>query len=262
MRIHRLEFTGIGPFRDRQEIDFDRLTASGVFLIDGPTGAGKTTIIDAIVFALYGDVSGREADDSRLRSAYALPTEPSEVICEFSVGDRRQWVRRTPRYMRPKVKGNGLTAEPATQLLREFDREGSLRVELTHASEIGAHISSLLGMSAQQFRQLVVLPQGEFAELLRMKPAERFTALGPLLGDEFYRALQDEIELRGAAARARRISVDEAVHDVEQQFIGALGDLDLAEVGEAAEAFADESLTSQVRLGAAGAIAAWVSIRE
>ena len=89
MRLHQLEFAGIGPFRDAQAIDFDRLTSSGVFLIDGPTGAGKTTIIDAIVFALYGDISGKEADGSRMRSAYCLPTEPSIVTCEFSVGDRR-----------------------------------------------------------------------------------------------------------------------------------------------------------------------------
>lgn len=258
MRLHALEFTGIGPFRERQVIDFDRLAGSGLFLIDGPTGAGKTTIIDAIVFALYGDVSGREADDSRLRSDYSLPSEPSEVICEFSVGDRRIWIKRTPRFLRPKLKGEGTTQVAATQLLRELDRDGHVRAELTHASEIGARVAALMGMSAQQFRQLVVLPQGEFADLLRMKPLDRFTALGPLLGDAFYRRLQDDLELDGAAGRARVTEAAVAVHDAQQRLMGALGDLDDEAAAEQRAVLAADDTAAAGRVEAAQAIVDWI----
>ena len=225
MRVRSLEFIGVGPFRDRQFIDFQQLGLAGIFLIDGPTGAGKTTIIDAIVFALYGDVSGKEADSSRMRSAFSTPSEPTEVTLEFSVGERRIWIQRTPKYQRAKKHGEGTTDAAASQLLREFAPDGSVRAELTSASDIGAHINELLGMNAQQFRQLVVLPQGEFAELLRMKPSERFTALGPLLGDAFYKRLQDDLEKAGAEAKAQRASAEVAMRNSIQQIMGALGDL-------------------------------------
>ncbi|MDO9485956.1 MAG: SMC family ATPase [Actinomycetota bacterium] len=239
MRLHRLQFAGIGPFRHSQEIDFDQLSASGLFLIDGPTGAGKSTVIDAIVFALYGDVSGRDADDSRLRSDFSAPDEPSFVECEFTVGDRRVWLRRTPKYLRLKANGKGTTPSPASQQLRETDSTGAVRAELTQATEIGAHISKLLGMSAQQFRQLVVLPQGEFAALLRMKPMERFTALGPLLGDEFFRKLQLDLEASGVSARTARLDAAEAVRSAADALGGVLGELDLALVADSLAVVAD-----------------------
>ncbi|CAB4660452.1 unannotated protein [freshwater metagenome] len=236
MRLHSLDFVGIGPFRDRQSINFDLLGQAGIFLIDGPTGAGKTTIIDAIVFALYGDVSGKEADSSRLRSAYCGPTDSSEVTIEFSVGDRKVWLHRTPRYQRAKKSGAGTTEAAATQVLREFASDGSVKAELTSANEIGVHIAELLGMNAQAFRQLVVLPQGEFAELLRMKPSERFTALGPLLGNSFYKRLQDELEREGIKAKTQRSAAELAVSNAVQQIKGALGELaDRGDLQEAVE---------------------------
>jgi len=225
MRLHSLEFVGIGPFRDRQSINFDLLGKAGIFLIDGPTGAGKTTIIDAIVFALYGDVSGKEADSSRLRSAYCGPADSSEVTIEFSVAERKVWLHRTPKYQRAKKSGEGTTEAAATQVLREFASDGSVIAELTSASEIGARINELLGMNAQAFRQLVVLPQGEFAELLRMKPSERFTALGPLLGNSFFKQLQDELEREGVKAKIERSAAELAVSNSIQQIKGALGAL-------------------------------------
>ena len=263
MRVHSLEFEGIGPFRDRQVIDFASLGKSGVFLIDGPTGAGKTTIIDAIVFALYGDVSGKEADSSRLRSAFSLPQEPSEVAIEFSVGDRKVWLKRTPRYQRAKKSGEGTTDAAATQLLREMAQDGSVRAELTSAHEIGVHINQLLGMNAQQFRQLVVLPQGEFAELLRMKPSERFAALGPLLGDVFYKQLQDDLEHEGALAKAQRSAAQIAVSHAIQQILGALGDLaGEADVIEATEALASDNPTTETLIDSLVRIEEWLTTRS
>lgn len=263
MRVHTLEFEGIGPFRDRQIIDFDSLGQSGIFLIDGPTGAGKTTIIDAIVFALYGDVSGREADSSRLRSAFSLPQEPSEVAIEFSVGGRKVWLKRTPRYQRAKKSGEGTTDAAATQLLREMAQDGSVTAELTTAHEIGIHINQLLGMNAQQFRQLVVLPQGEFAELLRMKPSERFAALGPLLGDVFYKQLQDDLDSQGALAKGQRSAADLAVANAIQQIMGALGDLSLdPELIEATELLMSGTPTTEIMGGCLVRIEEWLATRN
>jgi len=259
MRLHRLVFAGLGPFREQQEIDFDALTSSGLFLIDGPTGAGKTTVIDAIVFALYGDVSGKDADDSRLRSDFASPSEPSFVECELSVGDRRVWLRRTPSYQRAKARGTGTTKEAASQLLRELDSDGSVRAELSHASEIGAHIKSLLGMSAEQFRQLVVLPQGEFAELLRMKPGERFAALGPLLGDEFFGRLQEDLDAAASQARSQRSAAADAVRDASRELLGALGPLDRQPLQDEIDALLDES--NGDREAAARGILGWLVAR-
>ncbi len=263
MRIHTLDFVGIGPFRDRQTINFDVLGQSGIFLIDGPTGAGKTTIIDAIVFALYGDVSGKEADSSRLRSAYSLPGDPSAVTIEFSVGDRKVWLHRTPKYQRAKKSGEGTTEASATQLLREFSTDGSVKTELTSANEIGIHINQLLGMNAQAFRQLVVLPQGEFAELLRMKPSERFTALGPLLGDSFYKQLQDELEREGIKAKAQRSSAELAVSNALQQIKGALGELaEEGDLHEAVELLDVQQSTGTTLRDAVGVIEQWLLLRN
>lgn len=260
MRLHSLRFAGIGPFRESQEINFDQLAASGLFLIDGPTGAGKTTVIDAIVFALYGDVSGRDAADSRLRSDFCAPGEPSFVECEFSVGDRRVSLRRTPKFERLKARGGGTTTAPASQTLSEMDGTGVVRAELTQASEIGAHISNLLGMSAQQFRQLVVLPQGEFAGLLRMKPAERFSALGPLLGDEFFRRLQLDLEKAGSDARGERVVASEAVRSAGDALRGALGDLDFDAVRTELEVVIDSN--GSERGAAAQTILSWLTQRS
>ena len=260
MRLHSLRFAGIGPFREVQEINFDQLASSGLFLIDGPTGAGKTTVIDAIVFALYGDVSGRDAADSRLRSDFCAPGEPSFVECEFSVGDRRVSLRRTPKFERLKARGEGTTTASASQVLSEIDGKGVVRAELTQAAEIGAHISNLLGMSAQQFRQLVVLPQGEFAELLRMKPAERFSALGPLLGDEFFRRLQVDLEKAGSDARGERVAANEAVRGAGDALRGVLGDLDLDAVNAELAVVLDP--TGSERGAAAQTILSWLTRRS
>ena len=201
MRVERLELTGIGPFRETQVIDFSTLSQSGLFLIDGPTGAGKTTIIDAIVFALFSGLSGENSSKERIRSDHSLPAEKSEVILDFSVHGRRHRITRTPGYQVAKPDGDGFTTKAAKQSLIEFSPDGSVKTTLTAAAEIGSHVSQLLNMQAAQFRQLVVLAQGEFAALLRMKPKDRLDALRGLLGTQFFRDLQTRIQEQGQASR-------------------------------------------------------------
>ena len=121
MRFHRLSITGVGPFRGHEEVDFDAVSASGLFLIEGPTGAGKTTIIDAIVFALYGSLSGADSDPGRLRSQLCRPEESTEVTLDFSIGEVRHTITRNPAYERRKARGEGTTRERAAQTARVLD---------------------------------------------------------------------------------------------------------------------------------------------
>ncbi|BDZ42220.1 hypothetical protein GCM10025865_15190 [Paraoerskovia sediminicola] len=113
MQIHSLEFQGIGPFPGRHRIDVDRLAASGIFLLEGPTGSGKSTIIDAVVFALYGGVATEAGHKDRLRSAHVDPEVETYVDLVFSVQSGDYRVRRSPEYMRPKRRGTGQAKEQA-----------------------------------------------------------------------------------------------------------------------------------------------------
>jgi len=196
-----MEFCGIGPFRGPQSIDFDALTASGLFLIEGPTGSGKTTIIDAIVFALYGSLSGAESDAGRLRSHLCGPDEPTEVSLTFSVDGIRHTITRNPAYERLKARGSGTTSERARQTLIVDD---GATPSMREAKEIGVYLQQRLGLSVEQFRRLVVLPQGEFDALLRAKPTDRYRTLASLIDDRMLERVQDELK-RSAdeAAQAR-----------------------------------------------------------
>lgn len=222
-----MELTGVGTFRDPQVVEFDPLTDSGLFLIDGPTGSGKTTLIDAITFALYGTVAGRESDPARLRSAYCSADDPTEVILDFSVHGRRHRIARSPEYTRAAKRKteSGIATQRAKQNLIEFDAAGGEVVHLTSAQDIGIHIQQLLGMDADQFRQLVVLPQGEFADLLRMSPRARLAALESLLGSAFFTQVQDQLLRRAEEARAQQRAADDRVHTLTQTIVSRIGEL-------------------------------------
>ena len=114
MHLHRLTFQAVGPFPGRHAIDFGALGSSGLFLLDGPTGAGKSTVIDTIVFALYGKVASAEASEDRMRSDHAAPTAETFVDLVFEVGSGIYRVLRTPRYERPKQRGSGTTTQQAS----------------------------------------------------------------------------------------------------------------------------------------------------
>lgn len=212
MRLRRLTMSGIGPFRGEEVVDFHTLTRSGLFLIEGPTGAGKSTIIDAITYALYGSVAGgRESTTERIRSDLADPTTPSYVELEFDISGSTYVVRRQPAYSRPKLRGEGLMKENAKQSLRALD--GSME-PITDAKEIAAEIQRLLGLSVEHFRKLVVLPQGEFDALLRATPADRFEVLGRLIDDGFMHRVQEELVSRGRDAEAQLAGIRARIQEV------------------------------------------------
>lgn len=252
MRIHRLEICGIGPFRDRQIIDFEALGASGLFLIDGPTAAGKTTIIDSITYALFSTLSGEESAKDRMRSDYSAGPDRSEIILDFSVKGVKHTITRGIAYSFTKKNGSGETKRAATQSLIRFDSNGEQNLTYTQANEIGTYLADLLNLNAQKFRQLVVLAQGEFAALLRMNPTDRLKALRDLLGDNYYQKLQSELDDRGKGALAKVNQARVGTRDIAVQIQGLLSDTDpqelLDRVHELVEAKATDpaSVTSEV----------------
>jgi exonuclease SbcC len=203
VRIHRLEISAFGPFAGTEEIDFDRLSAQGLFLLNGPTGAGKTSVLDAICYALYGSVPGARQDGKRLRSDHADTAAEPRVTCEFTARGRRFEVSRSPAWNKPSARGrNGFTAQQAKTLLRE--RVAGAWVEKSGRNdEAGAEITALLGMDREQFTRVVMLPQGEFAAFLRSKASDRLELLQKLFGTERFEAVERELASQAAAAASQ-----------------------------------------------------------
>ena len=185
MRLHTLALEAFGPYADRQEIDFDALTATGLFLLEGPTGAGKSSILDAITFALYGGLAGRDSDDDRLHSHFADPDTRPEVCLEFSARGARLRVTRSPQHERPKKRGEGVTTEKATAHLERLEG-GAWVSQSSGISEVGSLIAGHLGLSREQFTQVVLLPQGEFATFLKAGDDARREVLTRLFGTGLY----------------------------------------------------------------------------
>lgn len=186
MRLHRLEFVAFGPYPDRQVVDFDELGADGVFLLHGDTGAGKTSLLDAIAFALYGQVPGARADAKRLRCDTADQRVATEVELELTVQGYRLRIRRCPEYERPKKNGTGYTKQQAKASLTWLDGcpGGEPAEGLTRIDEVNRTVERLLGMTKDQFFQVVMLPQGEFARFLRSDTGEREKLLEKLFGTQ------------------------------------------------------------------------------
>ncbi|MCO4251778.1 AAA family ATPase [Pseudarthrobacter raffinosi] len=201
MRIHRLAISAFGPFAGTEEIDFDRLSAHGLFLLNGPTGAGKTSVLDAVCFALYGSVPGARQEGKRLRSDHAEPSLEPAVTCEFSAQGRHFEVTRSPAWDKPSARGkNGFTTQQAKTLLRERV-SGTWTERSGRNDEAGAEITALLGMDREQFTRVVMLPQGDFAAFLRSKAADRLELLQKLFGTQRFEALEQELAAQAQAAR-------------------------------------------------------------
>ncbi len=172
MRIHRLDITAFGPFAGEVSIDLDELSDAGLFLLTGATGAGKTSVLDAICFALYGAVPGDRQLAKRLRSDQAASGVAPEVRIELTVHGRRLRILRAPAWQRPKKRGTGLTTEQPRVLVEE--RVDGRWVPLaSRLDEAGHLVSGLLGMTMTQFCQVQLLPQGRFQEFLRAESDDR-----------------------------------------------------------------------------------------
>lgn len=200
MKLHLLELTGFGPFRERQIVDFDAFDGDGVFLISGRTGAGKSSILDGVSFALYGSVPRYEGGERRLRSDHCFLGDPTEVRLEFTSGDRRLRVTRAPEYDRPAKRGGGLTTEPQRAELEE--RVGEVWVGLAAKPREVAHLlDEILGLNAQQFQQVILLAQNKFSRFLLATAAERQTLLRTLFGTRRFERYEEELETRRREAQ-------------------------------------------------------------
>ncbi|MFD9983792.1 AAA family ATPase [Streptomyces massasporeus] len=216
MRLHRLTLTAFGPFGGTKAVDFDDLSAAGLFLLHGPTGAGKTSVLDAVCYALYGSVPGARqggGQGTALRSDHAAPATRTEVTLDLTVAGRRLEVTRQPPWERPKKRGTGTTLDKAQTWLREYDPTAGAWKDLSRShQEIGEEITQLLGMSREQFCQVVLLPQGDFARFLRADAEAR----GKLLGRLFDTRRFADVEKRLAE---RRRTTETQVRDGDAELL-------------------------------------------
>ncbi|MGZ0712849.1 AAA family ATPase (plasmid) [Coraliomargarita sp. W4R53] len=196
MKLHLLELEGFGPFRHRQVVDFDAFDDDGIFLIAGRTGAGKSSILDGVCFALYGMVPRYEGAGKRLRSDYSAPDEITEVVLEFTAHDRRYRVARSPAYERPKARGDGFTEEKA-RVEVSVREAGGWRGLTTSAKEAGTLIADdIVGLTGAQFLQVILLAQNRFAEFLLATNDARQALLRNLFGTRTYGDYQVTLDNR------------------------------------------------------------------
>ncbi|WP_415867312.1 AAA family ATPase [Curtobacterium flaccumfaciens] len=225
MYLHRLELRAIGPYPDLVTIDFAALAASGVFLLEGPTGSGKSTIIDAVVFALYGGLAGSDASSDRLHSQHADPVVEPFVELVFETGAGVFRVRRTPQYDRPKQRGTGTVKQQASVQLFRLAAPTDVAGEpmSSRIPEVGVEIARIVGLDRAQFLQTVVLPQGEFARFLRSPGEDRRKLLQSLFGTQVYDRTADELAARRRAVQAEVEGADDRVRDALARFAQAAG---------------------------------------
>ncbi|WP_188280165.1 AAA family ATPase, partial [Streptomyces sp. CBMA29] len=235
MRLHRLELTAFGPFAAIQRVDFDELSAAGLFLLHGPTGSGKTSVLDGVCYALYGQVPGARPV-TRLRSDHAAAGTATEVVLELTVGTRRLEITRRPEQPRAKKRGTGTTMDKAVTLLRERKDGGWQALSKSH-QEIGEEIKQLVGMSCEQFCQVVLLPQGEFATFLRASATERSALLGRLFDTRRFKAVEHWLRDRKQDAAGRLAAGDKGLVHLAERMRQAAGGL---AAGAAADGAPDE----------------------
>ncbi|MFJ4693891.1 AAA family ATPase [Streptomyces sp. NPDC088766] len=248
MRLHRLDLTAFGPFGGKQSVDFDELSAAGLFLLHGPTGAGKTSVLDAVCYALYGSVPGarQSGQGLTLRSDHAAPGTRTEVTLELTVAGRRLEVTRQPPWERPKKRGTGTTVEKAQSLLREHDAVAGAWKDLSRShQEIGEEITQLLGMSREQFCQVVLLPQGDFARFLRADAEARGRLLGRLFDTRRFAEVEKRLAERRRTAEARVREGDAALLADAHRMQQAAGDaMDLPDLAPGEPGLAEAVLTA------------------
>ena len=213
MRPLKLTMAGFGPYAAIQELDFSRLGEGGLYLITGDTGAGKTTIFDAITFALFGEPSGDSRQASMLRSKYADPAAPTYAELTFAYGEKVYTVRRSPEYERAKTRGTGLTRQAPEAVLTLPD--GSV---ITRLKDVDRAIRDILGLTREQFSQVAMISQGEFRRLLQADTKTRQQIFRDIFGTGHFLTLQNRLKEETAQVREK---LDLAGHSL-RQYTGSL----------------------------------------
>ncbi|MEU6137625.1 SMC family ATPase [Nocardioides sp. NPDC047086] len=213
MRLHHLEVAAFGPFTGTVNVDFDQLSEAGLFLLSGATGAGKTSVLDAVCFALYGDVPGDRSVAKRLRSDRAPAEVATRVVLEATLAQRRFRITRSPSWERPKRRGAGTTTQQASVVLMEQVGE-EWRTLTTRLDEAGHLVSDLLGMTLTQFVQVAMLPQGRFQAFLRSSAEERKRLLERLFRTERFADVERWLRERRVELRRRSEELNAGVAEV------------------------------------------------
>nr|WP_305793207.1 SMC family ATPase [Sedimenticola hydrogenitrophicus] len=215
-----LTLSAFGPFQASETIPFERLGESPLFLINGPTGSGKTTLLDAICFALYGRTTGNEREGSQMRCDHAAADTLTEVTFSFELAGRGYRIRRVPEQQRPKARGEGTTTQAAEAQLWAIDPAGEEQLLVpAKVTEATREIEQLTGLSVEQFRQVMVLPQGKFRELLLAESKAREEIFSQLFQTRIYRQLEERLKAQSAGIRRE---VEQGRH-VQQGILRGIG---------------------------------------
>lgn len=213
MKPEKLIISAFGPYAEEIEIDFEKLGDRGLFLITGDTGAGKTTIFDAISFALYGEASGEIREAGMFRSKYASEQTPTFAELTFSIQEKRYRVRRNPEYLRPKGRGTGFTVQKSDAELIFFDG----RPPIVKNKEVTKAVTELLGLDYRQFTQIAMIAQGDFQKLLLAGTAERSEIFRRIFHTEPCQELQNRLKY---AVKERWKDYDEMRRSISQYLDG------------------------------------------
>ena len=248
MRLHHLEIQAFGPFAGHVVVDLDRLSDAGLFLLSGPTGAGKTSVLDAVCFALYGDVPGDRGVAKRLRCDQAAPGVAPTVTLEATLAGRRFRIVRSPAWERPKKRGSGTTTQQASVTISERV-DGAWTPLSSRLDETGHLVTHLVGMNLAQFTQVAMLPQGRFQAFLRAKSEERHQLLQRLFRTGRFEDVERWLRDRRVTLRRRSEACHQTVADL------------VSRVSEATDAGLPEAWDIRDLTGPAadGALAAWAA---
>lgn len=213
MKPISLKISAFGPYAKTTTLNFkDDLKNQDIFVITGPTGAGKTTIFDAICYALYGETSGNKRRGEELRSDFAsLEDDKTEVEFIFEVKDKQYCINRMPKQFQKKKRGEGLKEVPASVELRELDSE---RAPLTKEGDVKNEIQTILGLSVDQFRKIVMIPQGDFKEFLYANTSSKEELLRKIFGTYLYKEIQEQLMMQ---ANALKVEVADKQKDIQSQ---------------------------------------------
>ena len=267
MRLHRLEVERFGPFADRVRVDVDAVSDHGLFLLHGSTGAGKTSLLDAVCFALYGSVPGPRSKSERLTCDHPGTTGTPEVVCEFSAAGRRFEVTRSPAWARPKSRGTGTTPQPAKVTVRELV-DGVWSARTSRIDEAGLLIADVLGMAKDQFTKVVLLPQGDFAAFLRASADDRKALLQKLFGTARFSDVEAWLAERRSSAKLAVSELDQARQrllarvDEHAQLLRGYDHAAAVDIAEAIGARADDDAARHATRMAAAAVAELAGERE
>ncbi|CAH1521623.1 Nuclease SbcCD subunit C [Vibrio owensii] len=230
MKPIKLTMQAFGPFAQTETIEFDKLGTNPLFLINGPTGSGKTSILDAICFALYGETTGNERQGIQMRCDMAAPTLLTEVTLEFSLHGKSYRVIRSPEQEAPKARGEGMTVRKHTAALYEITDEEKLITSKT--TQVKTEVTNIIGLNETQFRQVMVLPQGKFRELLLATSKEREEIFGQLFQTDIYKKIEYALKDKASAISKAKDEFDNQIRGA-LQVAGVSSEAELTEQREA-----------------------------